>query len=282
MSQRWFGQAALSVLLVLCVVAVAGCSRAKVDLSGPGRIAVTTSWLGCALRDVTGGAFDVIRMSPPGSCPGHFDMKPSQLAAIRGCDLLMRFDFQKGLDAGLARMREEDLRIVSVAAGDGLCVPETYLDSCRQVARAVSERYPNLKDTCDAELRRTEARLGSLAGEVHRRMKEADLVGKKVLSSAHQAVFARWLGLDVVGTFKGSDSETVRALAGVIERGDRAGVKFVIANLQEGDKQAKALSRRLDARVVVFSNFPDMSEREQTFDDLVRANLDRLLEAAAQ
>lgn len=277
MKHKRLWQMRLWVLFVLLAVAASGCSGGDVGLAAPERASVTTSWLDCALRDVTGDRFEILQLCPPGTCPGHFDMKPSQLSAMRGCSILVRFDFQKGLDAKLSRMLREGLNVVPVTAGEGLCVPGTYLDSCRQVAAGVIARYPDLKNLCSAELEKAETRLAALGEEVRRRVKDTGLVGKKVITSPHQAAFAGWLGLDVVGTFRGSESETVRSLAGLIARSEKQDVAFVVANLQEGDRQARALGERLRARVVVFSNFP---AAKQTFDCLVRANVDLLLEAA--
>jgi len=129
------------VLWVVCVSG--GCSQAG-PREEPDRptVAVTTSWLACAVRDVAGDAVEVVVLSPPGRCPGHFDMKPSQLAEVRRCRMLVRFDFQEGLDARLAGVG--DLHVAVVNAGEGLCVPGTYLSACREVSAELAEVFPEL------------------------------------------------------------------------------------------------------------------------------------------
>ena len=269
-------------LLLAAAAVIAGLAVFHPGESSAGgeTVAVTTSWLECVLRDVTDDAFEIVRLCPPGSCPGHFDMTPTQLASVRHSGLLVRFDFQSGLDAKLMSCSGDELSVVSVPAGEGLCVPASYLGACRELARAVSARHPYLSDRCRESLARIEHRLESLSVEVRGRIAAGGLKGTRVLTSHHQAAFARWLGLDVVGTLKSSERETVRDLAGLIDLGERAGVVLVVANLQEGAREARALARRLGARVVVFSNFPAMDDRESSFDALLRANVDRLLEAA--
>lgn len=279
MSEKWLLRMVLPA--VLLVVLSTGCRRQPVG-SDERKVAVTASWLECALQDVCGDAFETVRLCPPGSCPGHFDMKPSQLAAVRECALMVRFDFQRGLDAKVGRRDQGGPRVAALTVGEGLCVPETYLVACRELAAEVSASCPDLEERCERGLVETAARLEALTEEVRRRINEAGLVDRKVLSASHQAAFARWLGLDVVATFEGGDDMTPQALADAIRRADEAGVSFVVANLQQGDRQARALAGRLGARVVVFSNFPAMSTSEATFDGLLRANLDRLLEAAAK
>ena len=265
----------LAVLLALS----AGCARNGTP-STRERAVVTTTWLECALRDTVGDAFDVVRLSPPGSCPGHFDMKPSQMVQVRNSRFLLRFDFQEGLDEKLGPACGKGLTIVPVTPGEGMCVPETYFRSCRQIAQGLSAQDEKLRESCVRALVYTKTRLDALANEVHDEMKKAGLAGRKVVASRHQAAFCRWLGLEVVDTFGAEEADNSRALARVIEAAGEGRVTLVVANLQEGDRQAKALAQRLGAKVVVFSNFPDMSEGESTFDDLVRGNVRRLVEAS--
>lgn len=269
-----------AAVLAACAVAAWGCTRRGDDVTEGRKLTVTTSWLAAAVRDVTGDAFEIVSLCPPGSCPGHFDMKASQLADVRESRLLLRFDFQDGLDVKLARLRREGLSVVSVPAGEGLCIPETYLSACRAVSRAVSTAYPDLAERCTRGVTETSTRLDALTDDLRRRMKTRGLVGKKTLTSPHQEAFARWLELKVVGTFRGSDRETARTLAGVIARGETTGVAFVVANRQEGDQQARALAKRLGARLVVFGNFPNRPHTQHPFDALVRDNVNCLLTTA--
>jgi len=269
------------VLIVLIVLAAlpTGCSR-HIPPAGRNRVVVTTSWLECVLQDVSGDAFDVVRLCPPGSCPGHFDMKPSQMDAVRSSRFLLRFDFQEGLDEKIRPVCGKGLRIVSVTPGEGLCVPENYLRACREVAEALSAGDPQSREGCARSLTGIERRLGQLATELRDEVRKADLTGKRVVASRHQAAFCRWLGLEVRDVFGADDADNPRATARIIENAQSGRVACVVANLQEGDRQAKALAQRLEVPVVVFSNFPDMSDKQQTFDDLLRANVRQLIEAS--
>ena len=105
-------------------------------------------------------------------------------------------------------------------------------------------------------------------------------MGESVIASGHQEVFCRWLGLDVAASYSGGNTSSLRQLEEIIQKGQSSGVRFIIANLQEGEQQSRALSAHLGAESVVFSNFPDMSPGQQTFFDLVRDNIDNLIQAA--
>jgi len=263
-------------LLLILTPGLVGCSASR----PPDRpqVVVTTSWLECVLRDVAGDTFEIIRLSSPGGCPGHFDMKPSQMTAIRDSRFLFRFDFQNSLDEKVAPMCGRGLTIVPVIPGQGLCVPDTYLRSCHQIADALSCHDPDLRETCAASLARIERRLQKLTNDVRAEVKQAGLTGSVTVASSHQTEFCRWLGLDVVEAFGSQQADNARDLAELIRSADPKHVPLIVANLQEGDRQARTLARRLNARIVVFSNFPDMSPEQDSFDALLRRNVRHLLE----
>ncbi len=264
----------LAPLLLLAAGLLAGCTE---DDDGRPQLGVTTSYLECAARDLAGEEFQIVRMLPPGTCPGHFDVTPAMVQRLRECSLLLRFDFQEGLDAKLARLKDQGLRTVPIPAGEGLCVPDTYAETCRAVCAALGEAYPQHQSAYKTRMQSVESRMGSLADKIARTVEKAGLAGAPVVASGHQATFCAALGLEVVATYTGSNMQKLSQLQACIGKGERAGVRCVVATLQEGPQLAEPLAHRLEARTVVFSNFPSMEEGQRTFDALVRANVAALI-----
>ncbi len=89
------------ICLVGLLLPLPGCQRSSTTGHGP-VIATTTSYLEAAARDLLGDDLSVARLSEPGTCPGPFDIRPSQVQELQRCRALLRFDFQKSLDAKLA------------------------------------------------------------------------------------------------------------------------------------------------------------------------------------
>lgn len=269
--------AALPIALTLAAwLAVAsglcGCGR---DVQSPA-VAVTTSYLECAVRDLAGDDVPAVRLTPPGSCPGHFDVSPGTAGRLASCRALFRFDFQSGMDRKFASFTRRGMAIVPVEAPEGLCVPASYLAVCRSLAPGLVRALPGRRARIEASLARIADEMSALGEECRRRIAAAGLSGAPVVASGHQAVFCRFLGLDVVATYSGADEQRIAALGGLIEAAEASGVRLVVANLQEGAAEAEALSERLGAPVVVLSNFPEMSEEQDSFVELVRFNLSRL------
>lgn len=270
----------LAGFLLLAGVVMAGCDAAG---SAPGcEIAVTNSYLECAVRDLWGEEAAILCLAPPGMCPGHFDISPAQVRQLKGCRLLLRFDFQRGIEQRLGRMRQGGLDIQPVQAPGGLCVPDSYLSVCREICRILSQVYPERSGLFEARLSVVQERLTQLAAQLRESVVESGVATAAVLTSHHQAEFARWLGLDLVSTFVGSDTETVANIDHCLKKAAGREIRFVIANRQEGTALAEALAERLQARAVVFSNFPQRCEGRTGFDQLLQDNVRLLCRAVAQ
>ena len=126
------------VIGVVCLL-VGGCEQAANGSAVLAAIATSNSYLGSAVREFVGDDVPLMHLAEPGMCPGHFDLRPSQLQAMRGAKLLFRFDFQKSLDAKLGRLCDGGLRIVEVTPPGALCETASYMETCRQVASALVE-----------------------------------------------------------------------------------------------------------------------------------------------
>lgn len=265
----------LTILAWAVIACVAGC-QSQSDDAPP--VAVTNSLLECAVKDLLGESTSVLRLAEPGMCPGHFDVRPSQVQRLRSCRVLLRLDFQRSLDAKLAGAVDEGLRIAEIRIAGGLCEPESYLAACQQTADALIA--VNLLDraTADQRLAGIRTRIEQTAALC--RQKVTDLRDRPVIVSSHQEAFCRWLGLRPVAVFAGADSAGVGQVDHAVRQGEQAGVKLIIANRPEGRRVADALANRLGALVVVFGNFPALGSGQNSFDDLIEANVDALVKAA--
>ena len=268
----------LFFFLAACGFPGAGCEN-KPGGENRAEIAVTNSYLGCVVFDLCDDDTEILCLTPPGMCPGHFDISPSQVKQLCDCRLLLLFDFQKQIIHTLSRVKERGLKTATIGEPGGLCVPETYLAICREVSDVLSAEYPERKVHFHQRVKAIETELKHLQQELLEKMRQAGISSAKVLASNHQADFANWLGLETIATFVGSDIETATGIDQCIRASEGQAVRYVIANKQEGTALAEALAERLGARAIVFSNFPELRGRASGFDTLLRANVDALIRA---
>jgi ABC-type Zn uptake system ZnuABC Zn-binding protein ZnuA len=264
-------------LSVAFLLALGGCAGKRRSPEEP-RIGVTTSWLEAAVRDVAGQDVDVVSLLPPGDCPGHFDLSPEMVRRLSRCEVLFRFEFQRGVDEKLSGLTSRGLRIVEVARTDGLCVPEVYLDACRQIADGLQGTSAAPAEGLTERLAAVESRLSKLSASVQKEVEDAGLRGRKILCSDHQERFCRWLGLDVAATFPRADDMSSSSLHELISTAQKSNVRAVIANLQEGRQAADSIAQRLDVPVIVFSNFPSKEAAQAGFEELLLDNVRSLIE----
>jgi ABC-type Zn uptake system ZnuABC Zn-binding protein ZnuA len=269
----------LSYLLLLLITGITtGCKENNGTQKQP-EIAVANSYLLSVVRDLCGEQTDVMSFVPPGMCPGHFDISPAQVKQLSKCKVLFLFDFQSGIGNSMSRLEERGLKIYGIEAPEGLCLPKTYLTVAKSVADALSKDNLARRAEHDRRLEVIEKRLDVLAADINVKIEQAGLKDTKVLVSGHQAEFAKWLGLSIVATFAGSDVETPsRINAALMETKDK-NIKLVIANQQEGTALAKALADRLNAKTIVFSNFPAGQGGMPALDSLLFENISGLLKS---
>ncbi len=257
-------------LIIVCLLINIGCDVSK---SSGAKIAASNSYIESAIIDIIGREEKVLRLAEPGMCPGHFDIQPSQASQMNKCKVLFKFDFQKLFEEQLSKGATNPV-VVSVKANGGLCCPQTYLDITRQVAKALINL--GLIESSDKRLIEIESRLQELEKQCRAEIAKAGLKGAPVLSSVRQKEFCDWLGLDVVGTFTAADITGFNEIEKAIAVGKFKNVKFIIANKPEGRRLADALAERLNAKVVVFGNFPEDKDGV-SFDAMVLNNVAALI-----
>ena len=115
----------LILLTVLCIALT--CCKSKDAEQNKPEIAVANSYLHAAVKDLCRDERDVLSLVPPGMCPGHFDISPSQVNYLCNCKILFVFDFQQNIENAIPRIKERGLKVCKVTPAQGMCVPDTYL-----------------------------------------------------------------------------------------------------------------------------------------------------------
>lgn len=268
----------VTVCLLLAVLAT-GCQNDADTL--PAEIAVSNSYLHAIVRDLCGDETAIFAVVPPGMCPGHFDIKPADVRRLHQCRLMLAFDFQEGM-RNILPDGDRGPVFHTITVPPGMCIPDTYLSMANATAEILIGQYPDRKPHFQHRLEVIAERMAALETEAAATIQSLDLHQAPVLTSRHQSLFAKWLGMDVIATFSGSDSETAANINAALAASGRYALRCIIANQQEGTQLANALADRLSAPTTVFSNFPNApadTVQSPAFDQLVRDNLRRLAEA---
>jgi len=240
-------------------------------------VTVTTSILESMVCDIAGDGVMIYRLVPPRSCPGHFDLKPTDLKRIAQSSLFFRHDYQAHLDRKLSGSGAKGAKVIVVRSETSQLIPEEYLRGCEQVLNALVQLLPSRAD----EMRRAYERTKKKVLEAGRKAREMlkDAAGKAVLASRHQTAFCQWLGLDVVGVFDQGEDMSLKALTELAAVGKEKHVAAIVGNIQRGEREPKVIAERLKVPVVMLSNFPDPQAGDSGYIDLLMHNCEKLSKA---
>ncbi len=224
----------------------------------PLQLAVTTTLLETAARDLLGGDVEVIRILPPGSCPGHFDLEPGQVIRLASAPLFLRHDFQAQLDAGLARAGLDAQRVQGIPSQPAFTIPSAYLLLCEELAPRLIQQWPGQEPAIRQRLEGLRGKAALVEGDIRQRAQPHQ--GKKILCARYQKEFCEWVGLEAVATYNAGTDESAWLMSRAVDMGKTAGATAVIGNQQWGPRHLEALTEATGLPGIMLSNFPDSGE----------------------
>ncbi|MDD8044341.1 MAG: zinc ABC transporter substrate-binding protein, partial [Verrucomicrobiota bacterium] len=117
MKRSWIGRVLIGSLLVWSLL---------VGFVHGQAVVVTTTMLESAVRALVGDTIQVVRLLPPGSCPGHFDLEPNQLRGLSEARVVVRHPFQASMYATLLKSGLLRERIAVVETAEPMTIPSQY------------------------------------------------------------------------------------------------------------------------------------------------------------
>lgn len=222
----------------------------------PGRpvVVATTANVSAVVAAVAGDRVECILLAPAGMCPGHFDIRPSHVAAAARADVIVRQGWEEWFD-GLARsLPEPRARVHACSTGDNWMLPEVHRRAVGELVALLAELDTAGADTFNSRAAAYLGRVDSSARAARELFR--DRVLPRALAAEHQAPFLRWLGFQVVATYGRPEEFTASELTRLARVGADSSVGIVADNLQSGPDAGLALAAALDARHANLTNFP--------------------------
>jgi len=257
---------------VLAVLLAAGCQHQGGDRL---TIVASTANVGAVIRAVGGDRVECITLAPAGMCPGHFDIRPSHVAAVARADLIVRQGWEDWFD-GLAReLPEPRARVYTCSTGGNWMLPDVHRRAVGELTGLLAGLDSVAADTFRSRAAVYLARVDSAA--LLARASFSGRVLPRALAAEHQAPFLRWLGFRVVATYGRPEEFTASELTRLASVGADSAVGIVIDNLQSGPGAGRSLAEALHARHADLTNFPLDADYPATLVENART-LARLLE----
>lgn len=247
---------ALMTALAVFILLSSGCRKAeRVGNDSEGRIIITSDTIlsGMVRFLLPAGDFDVTAIMPPDQCPGHYDMKLSDIQKVERADLIVSFrDLAFMEDA----KKDPEKCIFLDRYGRNWMAPDSYIYGLEILAKILAKRFPDsalqIQDRCDGTVQDVAGKAAALRDKIRR----AGIVNKPVIASSMQREPLEWMGLHVVGDYGRPESMSVKEVVRLSKMGEQEQIVMVVDNLQSGPAAGRGIAEALGVPHVVLSNFP--------------------------
>ena len=266
--------------LTVTFVTFLGCAQSDQPSTD---IMAGSSLIANIIQDVASGKVETRALIPPGVCPGHYDVKPSDIQALANSKALFIHDYQQyfqNINGAIEAAENPDLIITVLNVTGNWMVPAVQAEAVDRIAQALGEIDPeNAAYYQQRAMERAQAIL-TKGEQVQQRLVDAGVESVKVLCAEMQAGFVSWAGFDIVATFGRPEDLTPAQVADLIDQAQEAGAALIIDNLQSGSTTVGAsLEQDIAAIPVTISNFPGGLANTETWEKAIDKNVDLLLGA---
>jgi len=217
--------------------------------------------------------YSIEAILPPGQCPGHYDVKLSDIEKLKNAYLVVSFVGMPFMSKTSASGR---FQILVDAEGRNFMSPDSYVFGLNTIAEKLLRYFPEDSDTIVKRKRKAIAGINEGAGLIHKRIKKAGISGMTVIASSMQRQPLEWMGLRVVATYGRQEAMSAKEIVRLLEVGKSEKVRMVVDNLQSGPDAGKSIAEGLNVPHVVLSNFPS----EKGYLTTLEENAEAVIKAA--
>ena len=269
-------KAYLLILTVITAFTIGGCGEKPESRI---HVTATTTMMQSAIREIGGEKVSVSVLIPPGSCPGHYDIRPGDIQNIKKSRALFIHGYEQFIPRLMESVGEPHPRVCRVPVEGNWMIPATYKESCCKVALLLSGINPGNKEYYRSRLISLSKSVDETDRDIQQRIKDTGACGTAVICSNQQAPLLEWMGLNVAGTYGRPDEFTPAQLHKLVLAGRKKNVSLVADNLQSGPDAGVQLAKEIGASHVTLSNFPGGFANTSTWKECLLKNAELMLSA---
>jgi zinc transport system substrate-binding protein len=270
------------IVAVLVVIAVTFLVRAQYAPPSTD-IMAGTSLIANIVQDVAEDKLEARTLIPPGTCPGHYDVKPSDIEALANSKALFIHNYQQNYEniTGLIEAAENpDLNITVINITGNWMTPPVQAEAVDKIAQALGEIDPENVAYYEGKAAERAQAILAYGEDVKERLRGAGVEEVKVICADMQAGFVGWAGFNITATYGRPEELSPADVEQLVIDAKQAEVVLVIDNLQSGATATSGtMAQDIGAIQVTISNFPGGLENTETWEKAIDKNVDLLLEA---
>lgn len=231
------------------------------------------------VSDLTAGRAKTRLLISGSACPGHTDVKASDLvfaANAQGIYVHPRQMTLPSLTQLFAAKEQLRTRTHGIGVSGSWLIPDVQIQASRAVAKTlVQGETSDFSDAVYARLQKRIKRIKDFSEGLE--SVRTRFHGKPVVSALMQKDFVSWCGFSIAATFGGAESMNPKILAEIIALARKRRVIGVVENLQSGKEAGLPIAEELKIPRAILSNFPGSDDNVPDYFSLVRENIRQLL-----
>lgn len=231
------------------------------------------------VSDLTAGRAKTRLLIRGSACPGHTDVKASDLvfaANAQGIYVHPRQMTLPSLTQLFAAKEQLRTRTHGIGVSGSWLIPDVQIQASRAVAKTlVQGETSDFSDAVYARLQKRIERIKDFSEGLE--PVRTRFHGKPVVSALMQKDFVSWCGFSIAATFGGAESMNPKILAEIIALARKRRVIGVVENLQSGKEAGLPIAEELKIPRAILSNFPGSDDNVPDYFSLVRENIRQLL-----
>jgi zinc transport system substrate-binding protein len=270
----------IAVLILANLFTLSSCTEQSADIAD---IMAGTSLIANIIQDVADDKVETRTLIPPGSCPGHYDVKPSDIEALANSKALFIHNYQENFEniTELIEAAENPDLIVKVLNITGnWMTPPVQAEAVDKISQALGEIDPENAAYYEGKADERAQAILDYGEDAKNTLQEAGVDGVKVICADMQAGFVGWAGFNITAIYGRPEELSPADVEQLITDAKEAAVALVIDNLQSGaTATSDTMAQDIGAIQVTISNFPGGFENTETWEKTIDKNVDLLLEA---
>ena len=243
-------------------------------------VVCTTSILAHLTEEIAQELVSVTTIAPAGMCPAHFDIKPSQIKAVREAKVLISHNFEPWIENLLVSAERPDIdRLILSGPWN---IPSGAIAKINQIANILSEQFPQNEQQFLFNAQKLIQNINDSAEDLKTKADYWKVNEYKVITSIHQEPFAQWLGFKVLASYPAPETISIRQFLELLLIGKREKVAIIVDNLQSGTDLGARLASDLKAQQAILTNYPGLIPQTESLVKMLNYNAEQLFKAIGE
>ncbi|HUU65224.1 MAG TPA: metal ABC transporter substrate-binding protein [Dehalococcoidales bacterium] len=248
------------------------------------KVVTSTSLIASIVERVGGDKVDVVNIIPPAQCPGHFDVKPSDIQKLADADLFLLHGWQGEMFSQqlIASANNPDLTVITIDIQGNWMTPPVQIEAIDKITASLSQVDAGNGSAYQKSAAEIKDMVEAKGADVEERLVKANLSRVNVICAEEQAGFVQWAGFNIIATYGRPDSLTPQVVKELVDKGREGKVTLIIDNMQSGQDAGAGIAEELGSARVILSNFPGSYENTETWEKAIDYDVELLLAAITQ